>query len=75
LEEILSIHIIIWPPFSKEEFKSAINKCNISFTLEPDCISWKHFKEVAENEKCLNNIVDIANVYINLGHFLSFQGP
>jgi len=61
--------------FVTEEFKSAINKCNISFTLEPDCISWKYFKEVAENEKCLNNIVDIANVYINLGHFLSFQGP
>jgi len=47
----------------------------ISFTPEPDCISWKHFKEVAKNEKCLNNIVDIANVHIDLGHFLCFQGP
>jgi len=69
LEEIQSIHIIIWPPFSKEEFKSAINKCNILSTPGPDFISWKYFKGVVENKKCLNNIVDITNMCIDLGHW------
>ena len=37
----------------------------------PDWISWKHLKVVIKNEKCLNNIINIANTCINLNHWPS----
>ena len=51
------------PPFFKEEFKSAIFKCNNLSISGPDCISQKL---VIKNDKCLTNIVNIANMCINL---------
>jgi len=55
-----------WPPFFKEEFKSVIVKCNNLSISGPDCISWKHLKSVIKNDKCLTNIINIANVCIDL---------
>jgi len=58
-------------PFSNKEFKSAIIKCNNSSTPRPDYISWKHLKAVIKDERCLVNIVNIANACINISHWLS----
>jgi len=58
-----------WLLYFSEEFKSAITKCNNSSTPEPDCISWKHLKAVIKDERCLLNIVNIANTYINIGYW------
>ena len=49
----------------------AINKYNNLSAPRPDRILWKHLKLVIKDDKCLENIVNIANIYINLGHWLS----
>jgi len=46
----------------------AINKYNNLSAPRPDRILWKHLKLVIKDDKCLENIVNIANIYINLGH-------
>ena len=55
--------------FSKKEFRTTINKCNNSSTPGPDHISWKYFKAVVKDNKCLSNIVNIANTCIDLGYW------
>ena len=57
--------------FSHEEFKSTINKYITLSTSVPDCILWKYLKLTVKNKKCLNNFVNIANVYIEFGHWLA----
>jgi len=47
----------------------AINKCNNLFSPGLDRISWKYLKLVIRDNKCLNNIVNIANACINLEHW------
>ena len=54
--------------FSKEEFKSAIANCNNSSTPGPDKLSWSHLKIILKNNKCLSNIISIANTCIDLGY-------
>ena len=54
--------------FSRKEFKNTINKCNNLSTLGLDCVSWKHLKAVIKDDKCLFNIINIANAYINIGY-------
>jgi len=49
-------------------FTSTIDKYSNSSALGPNRISWKYFKMIVKDEECLENIVNIANVYINLGH-------
>ena len=46
----------------------AINKYNNSSTPRLDRILWKHLKLVVKDDKYLENIVNIANVCINLEH-------
>jgi len=46
----------IWNPFSKFEFRSAIQKCMDTSAPGPDRMSWCHWK-----------IINIANACINLG--------
>ena len=46
----------------------AINKYNNLFTSGPDRISWKYLKLIIKDNKCLKNIINITNTYINLGH-------
>ena len=37
--------------------------------LGPNRILWKYLKNVVKDDKCLSNIVNIANACINLGHW------
>jgi len=75
LNETLQADQILWPPFSKQEFKDAIAKCSSSSTPGPDHISWRHLKSLITNDRCLQKIVQIANVCIDLefwpSHFKS----
>jgi len=45
-----------------------ISKCDNSSTSGPDKILWKHLKLIFKDNKCLENIINIANTCINLGH-------
>ena len=56
--------------FSNKEFKSIVHKCNNLSTPGPDQISQKHLKAVVKDEKCLNNIVNIANQLTSKSHSL-----
>ena len=38
-------------------------------TLEPNYISWNHFKILVNSSRYITNFVNIANLYINLGHW------
>jgi len=62
---------IDWPPFSKEDFRSTINKCNNLSAPGPDHVSWKHLKVVIEDNKYLLYIINIANTCINIEHWQS----
>jgi len=57
-------------PFSKEEFKSLIIKCNNSPTLGPDKLSWRHLKVIVNDSICFKSFINIANVCINLCYWL-----
>jgi len=58
-----------WSLFSKNEFRSAISKCSDSSALGPDKLTWRHLKFIIKDNSCLINIVNIADAYINLGHW------
>ena len=62
----------IWNPFSRYEFKSAIHKCIDTSTSGPNKVSWRHWKLIFKNDDCLSKIINIANVYINLGHWPNY---
>ena len=70
LNKISTRLTIIWISFSIEEFKSSITKYNNLSTLESNKLSWKHFKAIVKDSTCLNNFINIANVCINLEHWL-----
>ena len=61
LNKIRNKQSITWAPFSKEEFKTAINSYNNSSTPGPDKLSWSHLKSVLKHDDCLTNIIKIAN--------------
>jgi len=69
LNEIPLKSIRKWPKFSKEKFKNEIHKYNSSFTPGSNWISWRYLKVIVNNDKCLFNIINIANMCINLGHW------
>ena len=58
-----------WSPFSKEEFKQVISKCNNSSAPELDKLSWWHLKIILNQDKCLANVINIADSYFNLGYW------
>lgn len=70
LEEILRKHTMTWKPFLKAEFISFIDKCNNSLTSELDKLSWKYFKSIIKNNAYLRKIINIADTYFELGHWL-----
>ena len=39
---------------------------------DPDKISWKHLKLVVEDNECLRNIINIANICIDLGYWPTY---
>ena len=61
-----------WYPFFKEEFKQAISKCNDLSAPGPDKLTWHHLKYIIKQDECLINIINIADVCINLGHWPSY---
>ena len=62
LEEIPDKSFKEWPPFSKEEFMKAINKCKNSSIPRPDRLSWSHLKYIIKNKACIRKIISIANI-------------
>ena len=54
----------------RKSSKNAINKCNNLSTPELYHILWKHLKVIIEDNRCLFNIINIANACINIGHLL-----
>ena len=48
---------------------SAINKYSNNSTLGLDKLSWRHLKEILKNSACLDNVLNITNAYIDLGHW------
>jgi len=61
-----------WFPFSKEEFKQAINKCNNLSVPGPDKLSWQHLKSIINQDECLVNIINVADACFNLGHWPNY---
>ena len=57
-----------WNPFSKEEFKLVISKCSDASVPGPDKLTWRHLKFIINQDACLTNIINIADLYINLGY-------
>ena len=68
-DEIGNKPISSWSPFSKKEFKIAINSCNNSSTPGPNKLSWNYLKSILKHEDCLVNIIGIANTCIDLGYW------
>ena len=58
--------------FSEEEFKSSIIKYNNSLTLRPNKLLWRYLKVIINNRICFKNFINIANMYINLDHWLLY---
>ena len=69
--EIASFSSSPWASFFKEEFRNAITNCNNLSTPGSDKLSWSHLKHILQNINCLNSIIKIANMYIDLGYWPS----
>jgi len=61
-----------WFPFSKEEFKQAISNCNDSSVPRLDKLTWNHLKSIVNQDNCLINIINIANLCFELGHWPNY---
>ena len=70
LEEIPNKEFIKWFSFSKEELINTIEKCNNSSNSGLDKLSWKHLKKIIKDEECISKFIDIANICIDLYHWL-----
>ena len=68
LDKIADKPISLWLTFSKEEFRLALSSCNNSFTPGPNKLSWSHLKIILKDDDCLNIIINITNIYIELGY-------
>ena len=68
LSEIKHKTTLRWYPFSKEEFKQVISKCNDLLAPGPDKLTWCHLKYIIKQDECLVNIINIAGICINLGY-------
>jgi len=71
LDEIASFLSSPFASFFKEEFINAITNCNNSSTLGSDKLLWSHLKHILQDINCLNSIIKIANIYIDLGYWPS----
>ena len=69
LEEISDKLTTFWNPFSKEEFRQAINKYNNSSVPGLNKLTWRHLKFVLKQNDCLNNIINIADACIILEYW------
>jgi len=69
LDEIRNKQVTAWAPFSKEEFKIALESCKNSSTPGLDKLSWNHLKIILIDDVCITNIIKIANTCIDLGYW------
>ena len=69
LNKLRSKPTINWVPFSKEEFRQALIKCNNSSAPGPDKLMWWHLKVILKQDVCLSHIINIVDACINLGHW------
>ena len=58
-----------WSSFLKEEFISAIVKCNNSLAPGPNKLLWGYLKCIIKDKTCQDNIIAIANACIELEHW------
>jgi len=72
LSEIEHKATSFWSSFSKEEFKQAISKCNNLLSPGPDKLTWRHLKAILKQDNYLVNVINIANLCINLGYWLNY---
>jgi len=68
LNEIANKPTLPWPAFLKEEFRLAIINYNNSSAPEPDKLLWSHLKIIFKDDDCLNIIISITNMCIELGY-------
>ena len=61
-----------WFPFSKEKFKQAISNCNNSSASGPDKLTWRYLKSIINQDDYLINIINIANLCFELGHWPNY---
>ena len=71
LVEIPNKEVMVWASFLKAELINAIDKCNNSLTPGLDKLSCRHLKKIVKNKECIDKLIDIANIYIDLGHWPS----
>jgi len=57
-----------WVPFTRKELLNTIKSCNNTLTPSLDKLSWRHLKKIVRNEECIDKLIDIANIYIDLEH-------
>ena len=63
--------MMTWAPFSKKELFNVIKSCNNLLAPGPDRFSWRYLKEIIKDDECIDRLIDIANTYIDLGHWPS----
>jgi len=68
LDKIIDKPTSSWPLFSKKEFKIAIANYNNTSIPSLDKLLWSHLKIILKDDECLNSIIRIANVCIELGY-------
>ena len=62
---------LLWISFSEKEFISSIAMCNNLSTSGPDKLLWRYLKSIIKDKTCLKEIINIANVCFELGHWPS----
>ena len=69
LNELRSKPTKNWVPFSKEEFRQALIKCNNSSVPGSNKLMWRYLKVILKQDVCLSHIINIADTCINLEHW------
>jgi len=71
LDEIPDKPTIQWKLFSRNKIIDTIKKCNNSSAPGPNKLMWSHIKSIIRDEDCIGKFIDIANVCIELGYWLT----
>ena len=69
LDEIGNKQVTTWAPFSKKEFKIALENYKNSSTPRLDKLSWNYLKIILTDDVCITYIIKIANACIDLGYW------
>jgi len=71
LNELESFMKSTWNLFLEEEFTNTLTKCNNSSTPGPNKLVWRHLKHILKDLTCLKNIINIANMCLELSYWPS----